>query len=183
MTDRFDIKAGEHGLVRVFRLDEPAKAAQARLEDGGAGLRALLGAAHIDPTHVDLFDTNDLGGLPLSAYLTDGMGIAEETLTDEAARLDAVAGPVVLVRSSAFGGTAQTLQAAHPLIWIGTYPEARAPAPLEGPSADSARGSVERQTAPVLLTRKGRGLLTLLVAALALTALVALLLAFGGRGG
>lgn len=141
MSDQFEVTASERGLVRLFALDLPAEEVEKLRE---ADLAAMLGVARLDLDQVDLFSSSDLTGLGLTGYMTEGLGIPEEELAPDRARLDALTGHLMVVRSAAFQGEAVTLAPRAPLRWIGTYAEAHSPVQFEElPSA-----AAEAQAAP-----------------------------------
>ncbi|TNF19196.1 MAG: hypothetical protein EP318_15695 [Rhodobacteraceae bacterium] len=142
MSDLLEIQPGEHGLVRVFTLDLALDEAEALLENDAAALKSMTGATAIDPDHIDLFDMNDLGGLPLADYLAEGHGIPEDELAPHRAQLDRVKGRVIVLRSAAFEGLGQTLRVTRPLRWIATFGEPRDQVPLEKLRSETATGAV-----------------------------------------
>jgi hypothetical protein len=141
MTERMEVKEGERGRVRVFAVDlAPSELAAFRDPDGDWPLKAALGADTLDPAHVEAFPVSDLEGLGLSGYLSEGHGIPDDQLADMRARLDAQTGPVMVLTSRAFHGTAQTLTPRAPLRLLASFTEERPPvsfAPL--PSGDAGR--------------------------------------------
>ena len=131
------INGSEFGLVRVFSLSlDPAEARRlaktARAED----LAALLGAG-VDPAGVEVLRIADLEGFGLRGYLSEGVDIEPRQLDRDAAKLAALDGWVMLVYSSAFGGTAAELYPAPVLTLIGTYGRSR-PAPPQEPLSSAA---------------------------------------------
>lgn len=149
MSDILDIPAEEHGLVRVVSVDLPLEEAQTLLDDDGRGLKRITGASALDPDHIDLFDMNDLSGMPLADYLTEGHGISEAELAPVRSQLERVKGRVMVMRSAAFERLAQQLRVAHPLRWIATFGEEQDPVPLEKPRAESAEPPKPEVTPPV----------------------------------
>lgn len=126
MTGQIDIPAHEIGLVRVFALSMDATAAQALKDNDATGGttpqdRALGGS--VDSTRTEVFALSDLGDMRLPDYLLEGPGVTPESLDRDRAKLAALSGWVMIVYSSAFGGTAQTLTPAPELTLIGTYPQ------------------------------------------------------------
>ncbi len=137
------VPAAERGMVRLFsvaltraELDRFATAA----EGGDWPLRAALGVAYLEAGAIELFHTDDLEGLGLRGYMAEGLGIAEADLEQDAAALDRVKGPVLVVLSAAFGGQAATLAPRAPLRWIGTYAEERAPVQFRDLPSAAAKG-------------------------------------------
>lgn len=146
MSDRLEISSGEHGLIRVFTLDLPLVEAEALMEDEAQGLRDLTGATALDTDHIDLFDMNDLSGMPLADYLSEGHGVAPEEIAPMRAQLDRVKGRVLVLRSSAFERIGQTLRVLKPLRWIATFGEARGAQSLEPLHSDAAKGPLPPPT-------------------------------------
>lgn len=142
MSDLLDIQPGEHGLVRVFTIDLGLDEAEALLENDAAALKSMTGASALDPDHIDLFDMNDLGGLPLADYLAEGHGIPEDELAPHRAQLDRVKGRVMVMRSAAFEGLGQAMKVTSPLRWIATFGESRDKVPLEKLRSETATGVV-----------------------------------------
>ncbi len=83
---------------------------------------------------------SDLKGLGLSGYMREGLGIAEDEI--DAARLDALEGVLLVLRSGAFEGATLTLKPRAPLRWIGTYREEIAPVRFERLPDASVWGAV-----------------------------------------
>ena len=166
MSDRFDVKAGERGVVRVFSVDLP------EVETKGFNASEALGVETLVPDYVELFPVEDLKGLGLAAYMHDGLGIAEEDL--DTARLDGLKGYVLIVLSAAFGGAAVTLAPRAPLRWIGTYTEESAPVKFEPLPDASAQGNVvsEGKPPPSDAAISGRVAMIALLVIFALTALM-----------
>ncbi len=126
MTEAIDIPALENGLVRVFALSMDDAGAQALKDNAPLGNatpqdQALGGT--VDSTRTEVFALSDLGDMSLPDYLLEGPGIAHESLERDRAKLAALSGWVMIVYSSAFGGTAQKLTLAPDLTLIGTYPQ------------------------------------------------------------
>lgn len=128
MTDRMEISATEAGLVRVFAIDLPPDRIT-ELTDPDApeadAIAAALGAEALSPDHIDLLRLDDLGEMGLDGYLVDGLGVAEDDIAPDRARLRALKGHALVLPSAAFMGRAQTLTPRAPLRWVGTYAEPR----------------------------------------------------------
>jgi len=140
MSERFDVAADERGLVRVFTVDiAPA-------EIDAFDPASALGVETLDTAQVEVFPLSDLRGLGLSGYMREGLGIAESEI--DAARLDALEGVVLILRSAAFGGAEVTVTPQSPLRWIGTYREETAPVRFEPLPDASARGAATPDDAP-----------------------------------
>ncbi|MEM8536830.1 MAG: hypothetical protein AAGF56_03105 [Pseudomonadota bacterium] len=147
MSERFDIKAGERGVIRLFTV-HLAKAdaetfAERDLMTGDWPLSRALGVEDINTDFVDLFAVEDLGELGLTGYMIDGLGIDEAAIDEDRARLETVQGFVLVVLSSAFKGLSVSLLPRAPLRWIGTYFEDRSPVQFEKLPDESAAPQAE----------------------------------------
>lgn len=58
----------------------------------------------VNTDQIELFPVTDLSGLGLSSYLTTAFAVEDSALGDDARRLDALQGPVLLVPSDAMSG-------------------------------------------------------------------------------
>ncbi|TCK99334.1 hypothetical protein BXY66_3836 [Shimia isoporae] len=125
------VSASERGLVRLFAVDLPSEEVEAFREsvfDGDGELidwplANALGAFDLDEDYIELFNVRDLEGLGLPGYMVQGLGISERDVQEDGNRLSAQRGWVLVVLSSAFGRTEQTLSPRRPLRWLGTYKE------------------------------------------------------------
>ena len=130
-----NITATEHGVVRLFAIETAQTFDYAALE-------TALGVAKLDQEHVDLIAINDLDELGLEGYLTLGMGIPAEEVTEMRSQIGALKGDVALIRSAAFAGKATVLNPQAPLRWIASFGEI----PLDTTSApietESAKGTI-----------------------------------------
>ncbi|WP_101065540.1 aspartate carbamoyltransferase catalytic subunit [Roseovarius salinarum] len=144
MSETVEVKPGEHGTVRVFAIDLPAEdvSAFAEPQDDAWPLRDALGSAHLDPDQVEVIALDDLAGLGLSAYLSEGHRIPDNQLADMKARLDSLRGHVLVLPSRAFGGQAQTLTPRAPLRLVGTFFEEGDRVKFEPLPAGGARGTL-----------------------------------------
>lgn len=166
MSETFHVSAREFGLVRIFAVDLPRDALE------GFDVARTLGVDALDPAHLELFDLSDIAEIGLSGYMTEGLGIAPAEL--DSARLDALTGPVLILRSAAFRGQAVTLRPRAPLRWIGTYAEERAavqfePLPAGAPESDAPPPTRPR---PSDAAMSGRVAMIALLVIFALTALM-----------
>jgi len=101
-------------------------------------LAEWLGVEALDTDRIELFPVADLGGLPLSGYLVNAH---DAEPSGQAARLDALAGSVLIVPQAAMTGMPSP--GAHATL-IATLPMARAdhratldPAPIPKPSTNT----------------------------------------------
>ncbi|SPF77559.1 aspartate carbamoyltransferase catalytic subunit [Pseudoprimorskyibacter insulae] len=128
MTDRFDIRESETGVVRVFQIDLPPEAIERYTVQAGTGewpLKYGLGAKHISSAFLEVVDLRDLGAMPLSTYLQDAYGVEPSELDGVGPRLDSARGHVLILPSQTFGNVAQTLTVRTPLRWLGTFEEVK----------------------------------------------------------
>lgn len=125
------VSASERGLVRLFAVDLPSDEVEVFREaitdeDGTVidwPMAAALGASELDEDFIELFNVGDLEGLGLPGYMVQGLGISEHDVMEDVRRLSAQRGWIMVVLSSAFGRTEQTLAPHRPLRWLGTYKE------------------------------------------------------------
>ncbi|MDA5558300.1 hypothetical protein [Shimia sp. MMG029] len=171
------VSATERGLVRLFAVDLPGEEIEnfrtPKINSDGEladwPLDDALGFSFLDEDFIELFPVSDLEDLGLTGYMVEGLGIAQKDVDEDATRLAAQKGWVLVVLSAAFGGVAQTLTPKSPLRWIGTYKEEAAPiqfTPLPDTSAKGAPLPPETDPAPTPAQRSPY--LTLLVALVAL---------------
>lgn len=149
MSDRIEIKPTEAGVVRVFDVDLTAEeAGPFNRRNGTWPLKDALGADVLDPERVDLFRIEDLEGVGLAGYLSDGMGVAAADLEDHRAALDRLSGMVLVVGSRAFGGVAQVLRPRAPLHLVATFNEHTPPVSFEALPDESAKPDSTPKKAP-----------------------------------
>ena len=154
---RMQVKPNERGLIRLFTIDLPPEEINAfttHAADSGWPLKDSLGATDLDENRIELFDVKDLDDLGLSGYMTEGLGVAEQDITPDAMRLDALTGHVLIVHSAAFLGNAQSLAPRAPLRWMGTYSEEAAAVSFPPLPSGAAKGTLAspppKQTNPHL---------------------------------
>ncbi|WP_425038054.1 hypothetical protein [Primorskyibacter sp. S187A] len=171
------IRESEAGRVRIFAIDLPMTEAQRLTQTPGA-LAAMLGLSEIDTGQLEIFDTSDLAGMGLETYLLEGHAIPQDELTPMRWQLDALEGPVMILRSAAILQRPVDMRPAAPLRWIATFGEAQATTPVVPLKAETARGSLGGAPAP---RRQKSSLWSLLVAAMLVAALGGTLwFVFGG---
>ena len=151
--DLLHVPAFEAETVRLFRVDAAAVVDFAWLFPEGkpvaggpqVGLHAArlahaLGVGAVDPDHVTLIRLADLSEQGLEDYLTEGQGIAPQSLFADLAMLAGLSGHVLVATSPAFGGAAVTLQPQAGLAALGVWPRAGASPPhLMRPAGDPPR--------------------------------------------
>jgi hypothetical protein len=158
MSERFEIKDNEHGVVRLFTVDLPEAELDGFADDSDvpSALQEALGVDRLNMDFVELFPVDTLEGVGLAGYMTDGLGVAQAEVDDDRARLEAIRGPVLFVLSSAFGRHAVTLTPKSPLRWIGTYTEDRAPVNFKPLPSESAKGTTGGKAPPSDAAMSGR---------------------------
>jgi len=139
VSDQFQVTSGEYKLVRLFAVDLPADDIDGLRE---ADLAAALGVERLDVDQIDFFSVDDLEGLGLVDYMIEGLGIAEDQLADDRARLMSLTGQLLIVRSAAFMGLHGLLSVKAPLRWIGTYAEDRSKVTFEALPTGGTEGNV-----------------------------------------
>ena len=83
----------------------------------------LLGTEFIDPQHVDLFHSDTIAAVGLSSYLIEGCTVPEDQIAPIIAQLNSYRGPVLIVRSQAFGANATTLRPSAKVGLLGSFTE------------------------------------------------------------
>lgn len=168
MSDPYDVKPNERGVVRVF-VNDPESQGDAAITAESAG--ELLGEGlDLDPKYVEVFPARTVDAMGLSTYLQEGYGIPPEDLKEGAAELDALKGRVILVASPAFQGKPATLSPDPGLRFLGAYREPGMAPPEPMPAPESATGRIAPQDSappPPTGRRPGTGLIlaALLIAA------------------
>ena len=114
----------------------------------------------------------------LSVYLTEGMGLPDDQIAADRAKLDALRGPVLIVRSPAFAGVEGRISPSGELTLIGTYREPHALPDFEPLVSEAAHGPASGTEAPSSgggAAGRGRGSSTVLLAIAAIVILLLLL--------
>ncbi|PZX19556.1 hypothetical protein LX81_00012 [Palleronia aestuarii] len=128
-----------HDHLHVLRIDlSPADAREMLAERDP--VRASLTGPEVDLDRVELVDPADLAGIGLSGYLIEGQGADPEAVRAEAATLDAVRDPVLILLPHAFAEPVETLYPKAPLSNLGRFPLVApntSEGPLRPPSADA----------------------------------------------
>lgn len=171
MTDPFDVSSSEAGVVRVFSTDlEP----QGNAAITAQNVQKLLGdSIDLDHTKVEVFPSQMIAPIGLSAYLSEGYGIPEGNLAGTAAALDALAGLIILIPSSAFKGQAVTLDPTPGIRFVGAFREPPSAPPTQMAHSPSTEGVLSPTGSPPRPTeRQGQGWALALCALLAAAGLV-----------
>lgn len=156
--------------MRLFAVDlssEEIAVFRTQQTDGGGDspswpLRDALGFMYLNEDFIDLFPVDDLEELGLTGYMVDGLGITQKDVAEDAARLSAQTGWVLVVLSAAFDGIAQTLSPKFPLRWIGTYREDGASVQFERLPDAGAKGAPMAVGIPAATTHRSPYLTLLL---------------------
>ncbi len=169
MSTHIRIASSEHGTVRVFATD----LTQAQID--GFDAKEALGADHLLPEQVELFDVADLGEIGLTGYLEEGHGIPAAQLADMAGQLDGLGGIVLIVPSRALDNRAQTLTPTASLRLIGTFFEESDPVRFADLPSQSAKREAPgtQKTTPSNAAISGR---VAMVALMVLALLVAIMI-------
>ena len=144
MSGKLTIEAHETRVTRVFAVNLPETQVAAMLRETAGQTAAqsgdlpetpaaatLLGWPELDTRQTELFAVNDLTGLGLPGYLVEGLGLPEEQINADKARLSALEGYVLIVLSRAFNGRSIDLELPAEVTLIGTYRETSPPVQFE----------------------------------------------------
>ncbi|MEM9496974.1 MAG: hypothetical protein AAGA28_03555 [Pseudomonadota bacterium] len=176
MSERFDIRSGERGVIRLFRIDLPAEETKRFLQrdplTGRWPVQQALGVEDLDETFVDIMSVDDLGEMGLAGYMTDGLGISDADIAEHRAQLDAVTGAVLVLLSRAFKGLAVSLQPRAPLRWIGTFREEHSPVQFDPLPTGGTEPAPMRARGRSNAAMSGRVAMTALLVIFAITALI-----------
>lgn len=130
-----------------------------------------LGLKALEPTHVSVFESADLGPGGLRKFLSGAIGMDEAQVNADADKLDMIRGTVALVQSGALTERPGRFTPVRPVNFIGHYTEAQHLTPAApvrpGPSTE---GHIPPPDAPAPEMR--RALLLTLVALVALAGLI-----------
>ena len=112
-----------------------------RLDDTNASedLKTLTGHEGLDPNGAEVFALKDIEAIGLSTYLAEAYDIPKSTLAQDAAKLNALAGDVVVLSPKAIGRKAVMLRLDPILTHVGSYlPKQPDNSPRAVPSLDMA---------------------------------------------
>ena len=140
MFDPLHVKAGEHGVVRVFTTDlEPEGDAAITPKN----IERLIGRdVSLDPKKVEVFPARMIESISLTGYLAAGYGVRSQAMAGKAGALNGLKGLIVLIPSSAFRGEAVDLDPNPAIKFVGAFDEEKAPAPVRMSHHDTAEGGV-----------------------------------------
>lgn len=143
MSAPMQIPAFESGVIRLFAIDladDQIDGFATRSDDAAPWpLLDALGASSLDQDFIEVFPVGDLEGLGLGGYLHTGNDIPLDQIDPLAPQLDQLKGHVLLVLSSAFGGSAQSLNPKSPLRHIATFFTEGTPVTFETLPDESAK--------------------------------------------
>lgn len=183
MTWPTDIAAGAPPAVWLFTLDLPREDIRfmATHHDRAGWLSGMLGVATVDAGQVETFDLSDLGALGIAGYLEEAYGLSPSVLAPDADRLAALKGPVMILRTTAFGGRAVRLNPRPVLVPVGAWPEEAPPPvrfdPLPG---EGARGTLQAGAGKPRMSDARMGGMVAIAALAVMFALTAVVIWIGG---
>lgn len=174
------ISSGDRETVHLFSVDLPEDAlwdfVTADPETGAFPLRDALGVESLEETAVEGAVAEDLAGIGLTGFLTEGIGIDASQIAPDRAKVDALQGSVVIVRGTAFDRAEVPMTPRAPLTHVGTWRMTPAPTTMESLRSDAAKGTLPpTDPAPVPAAPRTRRMAWLL-GALIVFALLALLI-------
>lgn len=137
-----EVKAGEHGVVRVFSLGYRVSMELQHFEAVDK-LAEALGVDHLKPEDVQIVDLSAVREMGFSGFLREAYGVTQEELAPLAESLNALQGHVAVLRSGAFEGVALTLPTSDEVRLVATLHEPRMSAPAPMPNFESASGTAK----------------------------------------
>ncbi|MGR3492223.1 MAG: hypothetical protein ACU0DW_09205 [Shimia sp.] len=170
------IPAGERGVIRVFALSIPASEAGA-LIDSGPGRASLLGVDALPDRATEVVRIKDLEGVGLSGYLTQGHGAKASSVAQDRAKLEGLAGHVLLLFSD---GEERHLTTDGRARLIGAYPQEGADMsapPLESEAAKREQPDDPPTKKPMSDARMSGMVATAVLAFIALLVIVMVVIA------
>ncbi|MCG7493427.1 hypothetical protein [Thalassobius sp. Cn5-15] len=187
MLELLSVRPQEPRGVRLFSL----AADQAELDRLGAilanaepglakgHLADLFGVEAIDATRVEVFDLADLSDFGLMNYLIKANGLPEEALEPDRARLEALAGVVLILYPQVFKGESVTLSPVSAVTPIGAWSEEVPDLEFTPLRSQSAVGELLQGSAPAAPTPTPRWVY-LMTAAMVLLGCLAIYAALTG---
>lgn len=163
------LTSGDRDTVHLFTVDLPEDDlwgfVTADPETGDFPLQGALGVATLDETQVEGAVAEDLDGIGLSGFLTEGLGVDETLIATDRARVDALTGSVVILRGAAFDGANIPLNPTAPLRHFATWRMTPANTTMEALESDAATGTITPPPQPAPATpRRNRSKLWLVLA-------------------
>lgn len=179
---RIDINGSDSSTLHLFHLDLPDETVERFTTMAGTGewpLKYALGADRLRAEAIDIVRLKDLEPMRLSQYLQQAHDVPARALDNDATRLDALRGHVLILPPRAFDHTSQTLTVAPPLVHLGRYGETR-PTPRGAPLHSDASTGAPSGGAPAQPERGGSRLLKLLLAGIGIVILLTLAMVLRG---
>lgn len=145
-----EVKAGEHGVVRVFSLGYKVSMELQHFEAVDR-LATALGMSQLNADDVQIVDLSAVRDMGFAAFLVEAYGVSEEEVGPFVETLTSLQGHVAILRSGAFGGLTVSLPASQEVRLVATLHEPRMSAPEPMPDYESASGSgaIEKTKKPV----------------------------------
>lgn len=145
-------------------------------------LREALGLARLDHDFIEVFEAEGLNDYGFARYLTEANGMDDASVAPDAARLDALKGPVLLVYSAALPQGTNALSPRAPLRLVGRYTQAPEASLMQAPASNAAKPSsktAKRRALPPRRSLSRRAIAAIVFSVAALTAALAALLLWG----
>jgi hypothetical protein len=183
MTEAITIPAGGPARLLLFTLDLPREDIRfmATHHDRAGWLASMLGVATVNPAEVETFDLDDLGSLGIAGYLIEAHGLSAEVLAPDLDRLAALKGPVMILRTVAFGGRAVRLQPRPVMALAGAWSEEPPPLVRFDPLPDGgAKGARAAPTGKPRMSDARMGGMVAMGALAVMFALTAVVIWIGG---
>ncbi|WP_136636970.1 hypothetical protein [Pseudooceanicola onchidii] len=172
------LTSGDRETVHLFtaNLDEDAlwSFVTPDPDTGAYPLREALGVDSLDDTQVEGAVAEDLDGIGLAGFLTEGIGVDEGQIAADRARIDAIRGAVVIIKGAAFDGAHVPLSPKPPLAHFGSWSMTPVATTMEPLRSEAASGitTPAPQPAPVNAPKTSRLTLWLLLGMAALILIV-----------
>lgn len=135
-----EVKAGEHGLVRIFHLGYRVSMELQHFEAVDR-LAAAMGLDTLQAEDAQIVDLSAVREMGLTTFLMEGYSVAEEEISPHSDTLNSLKGHIAILRSGAFKNAALTLTNSDDARLIATLHEPRMSPPTPMPGYDSASGS------------------------------------------
>lgn len=144
--------SGARDTVHLFAVDLPEDDLWAFVtvdpDSGDLPLRDALGVDHLDETQIEGAVTEDLVGIGLAGFMTEGIGVDKGLIAPDRARIDALTGSVVIVKGAAFDGANVPLTPHAPLTHVGTWQMTPAASTMEPLESAAAKGTLPPPAPP-----------------------------------
>lgn len=170
--------SGDRETVHLFAVDLDEDALWPFVtpdpETGAWPLRTAMGVDVLDESQVEAAVIEDLVGIGLVGFLTEGIGVDADLIAPDRALIADLTGSVVIIRGAAFDGAHVPLHPRLPLRHVGSWHLTPAPSTMVPLTAETAKGvlSAPAPDAPARRTRAGWWILAATVALLAIGLLI-----------